>query len=96
MLAAPGADAVVADACGIDPSDDHALLARDLFVPCLRRLGGLEGPLVLAGPRPALLHNTGGRFPAAGLRAAHGGAVDVSDAVADPDRIADWIAQERR
>ncbi len=96
MLAAPGADAVVADACGIDPSDDQALLARDFFVPGLRRIGGLEGPLVLAGPRPALLHNTAGRYPAASLRAAHGGLLEVSDGAADAGRIAAWIDQHGR
>ncbi|MBM4153817.1 MAG: acetylxylan esterase [Lentisphaerae bacterium] len=91
MLAAPGFDAVVADACGIDPADDQALLARDILVPCLRRLGGLEGPLLLAAPRPAYLHNTAGRYPTASLRAAHGKGIDMSDEAAGAERIADWI-----
>jgi len=80
-------------ACGIDPADDPALLARDIFVPGLRRIGGLEGPLLLAGPRPALLHNTAGRFPAASLRAARGASLEVSDGAADANRVAAWIVQ---
>lgn len=92
MLAAPVADAVIADCAGIDPQDDHALLARDLFVPGLRRIGGLEGPLLLAAPRPALLHRTAGGFPAGRLRGLCGSAFEAHDRILDDVRIASWIA----
>lgn len=63
MLAAPVADALIADANALDLSTDAALLAPDLFVPGLRKLGGFDAALSLAAPRPALIHNTGGKFP---------------------------------
>ena len=91
MLAAPAFDAVVADACGIDPADDQALLTRDILVPGLRRLGGLDGPLLLAAPHPAFLHRTAGRYPSADLRAALGTGLEMADEAAGPERIADWI-----
>src|SRR5207249_7019673 len=59
LLAAPGADAVVADANATDTSNDQALLEPDLFSPGLRTIGTFEGGALLAAPHPLLLHNTG-------------------------------------
>src|SRR5207248_590435 len=65
ILAAPGADAVVADANALDTSDDQALLAPDVFSPGLRTIGTFEGSPLLAAPHPLLLHNTGQNFSVA-------------------------------
>ena len=65
MLAAPAADAVVADVNHLDLTNDNALLTDELYVPCLRRMGDFRTALTLAAPHPLLLHNTGGHFDAA-------------------------------
>ncbi|MBP7826434.1 MAG: hypothetical protein KA236_07780 [Verrucomicrobia bacterium] len=67
LLAAPLADAVVADCDQLDATDDPSLLAPDLFCPGLRALGGFETAGLLAAPRPLWLHNTGEIFATAAL-----------------------------
>ncbi len=64
LLAAPSADAVVADCSHVDLTRDDDLLADDLYVPLLRRLGDFRTTITLAAPHPLLLHNTGPRFTA--------------------------------
>ena len=64
MLAAPNADAVIADAGTLDLTSDDALLADDYFVPGLRRLGDVKTTLTLAAPRPVYLYNVGAKLPA--------------------------------
>jgi dienelactone hydrolase len=66
LLAAPAADAVAADCAQLDLSGDDALLANDLYVPCLRRLGDFRTAATLAVPHPLLLHNTGANFTPGG------------------------------
>ena len=80
LLASPAADATIADADALDVASDETLLASDLFVPGIRRLG-FESMAQLAAARPLLVHNTGEKF---------------SFAKANPTRvssagIADWI-----
>jgi hypothetical protein len=70
-LAAPAADAVLADCDGLDPSSDETLLAPDWFCAGLRNLGTFEGAAMLAAPHPLLLHNTGDKFPTDSVRAAY-------------------------
>lgn len=67
LLAAPAADAVLADCNQVDTSSDEALLHENLFSPGLRRMGGFEGAALLAAPRPLYLHNTGTKFATAEL-----------------------------
>ena len=62
MLAAPAADVLVADAQTFNSGNEQLLLADDIFTPNLQRLGGLDGIVALAAPRPVLLHNTGSQF----------------------------------
>jgi len=62
MLAAPAADIVVADAQAFNSQNEQLLLADDLFSPNLQRLGGFDGIVALAAPKPILLHNTGSQF----------------------------------
>jgi dienelactone hydrolase len=65
LLAAPAADAVAADGAQTDLTTDDALLADDLFAPCLRRMGDFHTAAVMAAPHPLLLLNTGAKFVSA-------------------------------
>jgi len=71
LLAAPAADAVLADCDGLDVSDDEGLLAPDLFCPGLRNIGTFEGAAMLAAPHPLLLHDVGDKFPTDAIRATY-------------------------
>jgi dienelactone hydrolase len=71
LLAAPGADAVVADCGCLDLTDETALLEPDAFCPGLLALGGFEAAAILASPHPLLAYNTGAKFPSASLRSAY-------------------------
>jgi hypothetical protein len=71
LLAAPAAQAVIADCDALDLSDESALLAPDLFCPGILALGGFEGVASLAAPHPLLLHHTGSNFPTSGLRSTY-------------------------
>ena len=57
LLAAPLANAVVADAAGLDESKDEDLLKPGLFFPGSRRIGSLQGIAALAAPNPLFVHN---------------------------------------
>jgi dienelactone hydrolase len=98
LLAAPTADAVVADANAIDAADDGTCLNQGLFVPGLRKLGGFEGVAMLAAPKPMLLHNTGGRFKQDFLQSAYAGVRAAKDiqsqaqAVSESE-LAGWIVK---
>jgi hypothetical protein len=74
LLAAPGADAVMADCGNLDVSDEAALLAPDLFCPGLLAMGGFEGAAMLAAPHPLLVYHTGAKFPTATLASAYSAA----------------------
>jgi dienelactone hydrolase len=100
LLAAPAADAVIADCGQTDDADDTALLAPDLFCPGLRIIDTFEGALVLAAPHPLLLHNVNPRsaFPHArsayaALRADKNFRLESSH-LGDED-IVGWIARAK-
>jgi hypothetical protein len=98
LLAAPVVDAVVADCDALDLTKDEALLAQDLFVPGLRKLGGFEGAATLAAPRPLLLHNTGEKFSTQSLAEAYSGvkatkALRLERARATDEAIVNWMAE---
>ncbi len=100
LLAAPAADAVVADCDRFDPSSDQALLVDDLFVPGIRRIGGFEGVAMLAAPHPLVLHNTADKFPTAGIRDTYltSGALRVfreDSTLLGEEALADAILQTR-
>lgn len=57
LLAAPLANAVVADAAGVDESKDSDLLKPGVFFPGSRRIGSLQGVAALAAPNPLFVHN---------------------------------------
>ena len=71
LLAAPAADAVIADCNDLNISSDETLLAPDLFCPGLRTIGTFEGAAMLAAPHPLLLHNTGSHFLTSTVRATY-------------------------
>jgi hypothetical protein len=71
LLAAPAADAVIADCDKLDVSNESALVAPDLFCPGILALGGFEAAGMLAAPHSLVLHNTGERFPTDALRATY-------------------------
>lgn len=68
LLAAPAADAVIADCDGLNVADDEQLLQPDLFCPGIRNLGTFEGVAMLAAPHPLSLHNIGRQFPYENVR----------------------------
>jgi hypothetical protein len=98
LLAAPAAQAVIADCDSFDVSDENAWLAPDLFCPGILAMGGFEGAAALATPHPLLLHNTGSKFTTDALRSAYGasGIVGKLQTAAAPMNVADqadWAAK---
>jgi dienelactone hydrolase len=96
MLAARGADAVIADGDNLDSHDDQSLLEPDLFCPGIRSIGTFEGGAMLAAPHPLALHNTGERFSVTGLQAAYKAAGAKSALRLEPrllgeDALVKWI-----
>jgi hypothetical protein len=68
LLAAPAADAVIADCDGVDVANDDQLLEPELFCPGIRNVGTFEGVAMLAAPHPLTLHNVGRQFSYENLR----------------------------
>ena len=68
MLAAPACDALVGDCAQFDSTSDRSFLARDIFSPGLRKLGGFEGVAAMNTGQPLLLHNTGDKFTTSYLK----------------------------
>lgn len=100
LLAAPVVDAVVADCDTLDVASDEALLAPDLFVPGIRKLGGFEGVATLAAPHPLLLHNTGPKFTTTWLRETYdavkaGRSFEARAERLVDDAVANWIEQAK-
>lgn len=96
LLAAPAADAVAADANGLDLSSDKMLLTQDLFSPGLHLMGAFDGAAALAAPRPLLLQNTGPNFPTPILEASYHAAGTKDKLRRSTERmkdeaLADWI-----
>ncbi len=87
LLAAPAADAVVADCAQFDATSDAALLAPDLFAPGFRRMGGFETAAVLAAPNPLILHNTGDHFPYSAIRGIYTAVAGTKSISVSPTRL---------
>lgn len=68
LLASPAADVVVADVVQLNSENDQNLLGQDIFVPCIRCIGGYEGAAILTAPNPILIHNTANVFKTSTLR----------------------------
>jgi hypothetical protein len=100
LLAAPAADAVIADCDGFDTSSDAAWLAADVFCPGIRKLGGFEGAAALAAPHPLLLQNCGAHFGTDLLRASYSTAGATAKLRLEAGRVpeqevAAWVSQCR-
>ena len=98
LLAAPAAQAVIADCDNFDASDENAWLASDLFCPGILALGGFEGAAALATPHPLLLHNTGSKFATDALRSAYEasgivGKLRTTAAAVEATDQAEWAAK---
>jgi hypothetical protein len=95
LLAAPGADAVIADCDGVASESEEQLLSNDLFCPGLLAMGGFEGAALLAAPHPLLLHNVGDNFALGRLRTGYGaaGKLKVEKARLSEEQILGWIAR---
>jgi len=98
LLAAPAADAVAADADALDLTSEETLLARDLFVPGIRKIGAFAGAAALAAPHPLLLHNAGKKFETGLLRdvyeAAKARKMFREEELRLPDdKLAEWLTQ---
>jgi len=100
LLAAPVADAVVADCDELDLQTDAALVQPKLFAPGLRKIGAFQGAASLAAPHPVLLHNTGEKFSTAWLRDVYGAvkakkSIRVESARLEDKALAKWIAERK-
>jgi hypothetical protein len=71
LLAAPAADAVIADCGQLDVSDDQTLLDPDLFCPGIRNIDTFAGAPILAAPHPLVLFNVSDSFPVSSLRSSY-------------------------
>jgi len=71
LLAAPAADAVIADCGPLDVSDDQTLLDPDLFCPGIHIIDTFAGAPILAVPHPLVLFNVAEGFPTSNLRASY-------------------------
>jgi hypothetical protein len=101
LLAAPGAEAVIADCDQLAAASDEALLAPELFCPGIRNIGAFEGAAMLAAPHPVLLHNTGTAFTTDALRSTYqaiGSSEKFRAAAARlPDEeLVTWVSQAKR
>jgi dienelactone hydrolase len=101
LLAAAAVPAVAADLAGLNAGDEGTLLRPDLFVPGLRQVGGVEGVVLLAAPRPVLLHHTAGQVNTVPLQTAYEGLRKRSalthraEALGETE-LADWLAKTAR
>ena len=100
ILAAPAADALVADCDQLDLGATETLLAPDLFCPGILRMGGFETAAVLAAPHPLLLHNTVSHFPNERLvmaykSAGEGEKLRIESSKLSEEEIARWITALR-
>ena len=71
LLAAPGADAVLADCNALDVSNESNLITPELFCPGLLATGGFQGAAILAAPHPLFLYNIGQHFPVEAVESAY-------------------------
>jgi hypothetical protein len=98
LMAAPAADAVVADLNGLDLTQEQTWLSPDLFCPGIMNVGGVEGAALLAASHPLWLHNTPTQFVSQALRATYAaaGAADklrLEAQLAPDEGVAEWVAQ---
>ena len=105
LLAAPSADAVIADGNQLDAGTDDdspgsPLLAPELFCPGILRMGGFEGAALLAAPHPLFLHNTAANFQTETLSASYkalhsANKLRVQRQPLADEELTDWVSRLR-
>jgi hypothetical protein len=94
LLAAPSADAVIADVGALDVANDDTLLAPGLFCAGLRNIGTFEGGAMLAAPHPLLLHHTGGIFSTSGILSAYRAVSARGSLKLETEKLSDEVLME--
>ncbi len=89
LLAAPAADAVMADAAQFDADNDQLWTRQDWLTPSIRRIGTFDGPILLAAPNPVLIHNTGATFPTRTIGEVYQRLAAAKQASLHPERLTD-------
>ena len=87
----------VIDLNGFDADSDEAY-AKTLFIPNIRRVGGLETIAAAAANGPIWLHHVGNDFDAEWIKKAaaiNSVDVQVTPDKADIDAVQAWLAQDR-
>jgi hypothetical protein len=98
LLAAPAADAVLADADGLESSNALALMDPEMFSPGLLKYDSFQTAPLLGAPNPLFIHNTGAHFNTDRLRTAYAAMRAESRLRLHPEKLepaafADWILQ---
>ena len=96
LMAAPAADAVIANCGNLDLSDDKNLLERGMFCPGIRNLDTFAAPAILAEPNSLMIYNPGKGFPGEQIKKAYAADKTEKNFVLKSDspsdqQIADWI-----
>lgn len=96
LLAAPAADAVIADCSQVDLGNDAELLKPDLFCPGLRNINTFIGAPMLAAPNPLLMHNLSPQFEVSSLEEVYKSLKCSNSFASQPTKatdteIANWI-----
>lgn len=100
LLAAPAANAVIADCAALDLESNAELMKPDLFTPGLRKLG-FESAAAVAAPNPLLIHNMGNGFSTSLLKRSYTalqkekGFRENSTALSDGE-IVSWVVGLKR
>lgn len=97
LLAAPAADAVIADANEFDADNDQLWIQPSWLTPSIRRIGTFVGPALMAAPNPVLIHNAGRVFPTKTISETYLKVAGPGIANVHPERLTDaallnWIA----
>jgi hypothetical protein len=98
LLAAPAAEAVVADGDGFASDNDDALLEAALVCPGIRNIGTYQGGAMLVAGHPLLLHNTQKKFSTSDIESAYQAAhaerkLRIEAAMLKDEGIAEWLSR---
>jgi dienelactone hydrolase len=101
LMAAPVGDVMVADCDQLEVANDAQMLAPDVFVPGIRRIGAFEGIVALASPKPLLMHNAGKAFPLERIRSHYAATTLPKYLLASETKLSDaelanWIEVQAR
>lgn len=100
LLAAPAADATIADLEHWDLTDENLLTKPDYFCPGFLAMGGAITPALLAAPKPLMLVRPAGSFPISLLQQSYKAlgqprALSITDCDPDPTFVFRWLRQSQ-